>query len=105
MGDPPDPLVTDGDVIDAGEAISITPEKVIAFDAKKHRAETSRVLALLAVGVLGGLIVLQYAAMITLSLAGKADVAIKIADLFQSLLPVTSGLAISAYTYYFTRDR
>jgi hypothetical protein len=55
--------------------------------------------------VMGGLIVIQYAATIILSLYGQDAIALKLTELFQSLLPVTSGLTVSAYTYYFTRER
>ena len=71
---------------------------------KQLHAQTANKLAFWLLGILGGSIVLQYACVMTLVLY-KRDDAIKVLDdLFHAWLPVLSGLAGAAITYYFTRD-
>lgn len=86
-----------------GGDITGLDEPLGAFNREKHEAVTARRLSYLFVGVLAGYFVLHYAA--TFAAAMWLDPGAQ--DLFQDIynagLPVLSGLAGSAATYFFTR--
>jgi hypothetical protein len=71
---------------------------------EERKAETAKKLASWLVGILGGSIVVQYACVMTLVLTGRDYGAKVVEDLFHSWLPVVSGLAGAAVTYYFTKN-
>jgi hypothetical protein len=71
---------------------------------KQRHAQTASRLAGWLLGMLGGTVVLHYICIMILIVL-KRDESVKILeDFYHSWLPVLSGLAGSAATYYFTRD-
>ena len=72
---------------------------------KKTHADTAKTLSFWLLGILAGTVVLHYACVMTLVLLGKDYELPIIADVLHLWLPVLAGLAGSAATYYFTRDR
>lgn len=77
----------------------------IAFQEAQHKATTTRRLANWLIIILAGSIVLQYACTMWLELKGMHSSVESLDRIFNSLLPVVSGLAGSAITYYFTKDK
>jgi hypothetical protein len=72
---------------------------------KQRHAETASKLAAWLLGILGGTVALHYACIMILILCRRDDAIKVLEDLFHTLLPVLSGLAGAAATYYFTRQR
>jgi|SRR5882672_3321313 len=77
----------------------------IDFEPAKHRAETARKLAYFLVITLASSILVQYGSVLYLVHSGKAEALDNISKIFNSWLPVISGLVSGAATYYFTKDR
>lgn len=77
----------------------------IQFQEAKHKADTTRKLANWLIIILAGSIILQYACTMWLELSGRHDSVENLNRIFNSLLPVIAGLAGSAVTYYFTREK
>lgn len=72
---------------------------------KRGHAETAHKLAKYLLLILGGSVLVHYACIMVL-IFYKRDDGIKILEeFFHTWLPVLSGLAGSAVTYYFTRDQ
>jgi hypothetical protein len=74
---------------------------------KQRHAETANKLAVALLVILSGTILVHYACVMILiftGFAGPEDVARIVEDVFHSWLPVLSGLAGAAMTYYFTKD-
>jgi H+/Cl- antiporter ClcA len=74
-------------------------------DLKKQRAATTRTLAYLLVACLILSVVTHYGMVAWLLSTGKKDVVIELSTIFGIWLPVISGLAGSAVTYYFTQEK
>jgi hypothetical protein len=72
---------------------------------KKTHVETAKTLSFWLVGILAGTVLLHYGCVMTLVLLGKDYELPIIEDVLHAWLPVLAGLAGSAATYYFTRDR
>lgn len=89
------------ELIDAGKVEQI-PD--LRFRADKHRAETSRWLAFVIVGLLAFTVCAHYAIVVWLHLAGRPDSG-ALDRIFQVWLPIISGLSSAAVTYYFTKER
>lgn len=77
----------------------------VEFHEAEHRAHTARRLAYWLVIILGVSIVAHYFSTMILELNGKHEAAESLAKIFNSWLPVLSGLVGGATTYYFTRDK
>jgi hypothetical protein len=77
----------------------------LTFEPAKHRAQTARTLAYLLVITLASSIVLQYVSVLYLVCLGKPEALENVSKIFNSWLPVISGLVSGAATYYFTKDR
>jgi hypothetical protein len=77
----------------------------VEFHEAEHRAHTARRLAYWLVIILGVSIVAHYLSTMVLELNGKHEAAESLAKIFNSWLPVLSGLVGGASTYYFTRDK
>jgi hypothetical protein len=72
---------------------------------KKTHADTAKTLSFWLVGILAGTVLLHYVCVMILVLL-KRDYAVSvIEDILHVWLPVLAGLAGSAATYYFTRDK
>jgi len=99
----PAPSLLEEEPIDGG---AITD---LAFPTRlheaKHRADTTRRLSFGLIIALVSTIAIHYVAVMVLELNGKHDASESLNRVFNSWLPVISGLAGSAVTYYFTRDR
>jgi hypothetical protein len=71
----------------------------------QRHSQTARTLAFWLLILLGGTVILQYVCVMVLILRWRDDGVKYLEDFYHSWLPVLSGLAGSAVTYYFTRDR
>lgn len=91
-----------GEIIDGGHVGEL---EQVPFEAEKHRAETARRIAFFLVVALVGTWLIHYAACVFLLWRGHAEVAKGLSDDFKTWLPVISGLAGSAVTYYFTKEK
>ena len=75
------------------------------YAIQKQEADTTRRLAFLSVLMLGGYLLLHYIATIIIGIWGPDSLLTPLKDIFSAALPVLSGLAGSAATYFFTRNR
>ena len=71
----------------------------------KHKAITARWIAYLLIIMLGGSFVIHYGFMAWLASQNKTAAMEVVARTFGAWLPVISGLAASAVTYFVTKDR
>jgi len=85
-----------GDVTDLDEPYEF-------FNKEKHEATTARRLAYLFVGALAGFFVLHYTATFAAALWLEPQMQDVLQDIFHAGLPVLSGLAGAAATYFFIR--
>lgn len=74
-------------------------------DIQKQEADTTRRLAFISVLLLGGYIFFHYIAMIIIGILALDSLLTSLEDIFSAALPVLSGLAGSAATYFFTRNK
>ena len=72
---------------------------------ERHKATTTRWIAYLLVGMLGGSFVIHYVLMTMLAFSNKTAAMEVVERTFNTWLPVISGLAAAAVTYFFTRER
>ena len=87
-----------------GGDISLEPDPYDNL-IERHKATTTRWLAYLLIGMLGGSFIIHYGVMAWLAAQNKTD-AMKIVErTFSTWLPIISGLAAAAVTYFFTRER
>ena len=87
-----------------GGTISLEPDPSYNL-IEKHKATTTRWLAYLLIGMLGESFIIHYGAMVWLAAQNKTDVMKIVEQTFSIWLPVISGLAAAAATYFFTRER
>ena len=80
------------------------PPPPVADFVKRHRAETASRIAGWLLVILAGSLVLHYTSVTILILCKRDDALKVVEDIFHSWLPVLSGLAGAAATYYFTRE-
>lgn len=93
---------TTGEIIEGGHVGEL---ELVPFEAEKHRAETARSIALFLVSALVGTWLIHYGVSTALLWSGHADVAKTLSDDFKTWLPVISGLAGGAVTYYFAKEK
>jgi hypothetical protein len=74
-----------------------------SFNKAKHEANTARRLSYLFVGVLAGYIVLHYVVSFFAAMWLTVEAQETFQNIFNASLPVLSGLAGSAATYFFTK--
>ncbi len=91
-----------GEIIDGGH---IGELEQVPFEPEKHRAETARRIAFLLVAALVGTWLLHYGVSVALLSSGHADVVKGLSDDFKTWLPVISGLAGGAVTFYFAKEK
>ena len=72
---------------------------------ERHKATTTRWLAYLLISILGGSFVIHYGVMAWLAAQNKTAAMEVVERTFNTWLPVISGLAAAAATYFFTRER
>jgi hypothetical protein len=77
----------------------------LTFHKEKHRADTTRRLASWLVLVLGGSIAIHYVTVLLLEMWGYHNAVASLEKIFNSWLPVISGLVGAATTYYFTKEK
>lgn len=77
----------------------------IEFHEAQHRADTARRLAYWLVIILGASIVVHYLSTMMLEIYGKHDAVESLGKIFNTWLPVLSGLVGGATTFYFTREK
>lgn len=99
--------LADEQVIEGGEITGVGEDKneLRVDPLKKERAETTRKLAYVLVGILALSFVIHYAIMAILIFTNRASDVEALNTIFTTWLPVISGLASSAVTYYFTREK
>ncbi|MBL8077828.1 MAG: hypothetical protein JNM55_07695 [Anaerolineales bacterium] len=96
--------IYDGEVIEGGEISELdVPYKVDPL--KKQRAATTRSLAYILVGILALSVVLHYITIAWLLINEKKELTVELSTIFSTWLPVISGLAGSAVTYYFAQEK
>ncbi len=93
----------DAPVIEGG--LVTQADENLSFHKEKHRADTTRRLAFGLVIVLGGSIAIHYTAIVLLELYGFHNAVENLENIFNSWLPVISGLVGAATTYYFTKEK
>ena len=71
----------------------------------RHKATTARWLAYLLIGMLGGSFVLHYVVTVLFAFFNQTAAMEVVERTFNGWLPVISGLAGAAVTYFFTRER
>lgn len=71
---------------------------------EKHKATTTRWLAYLLISILGGSFIIHYGVMAWLAAQNKTAAMEVVERTFNTWLPVISGLAAAAATYFFTRE-
>jgi hypothetical protein len=108
---------TESEVLEAGHVSDVEKDqpieaglvseanKELPFHKEKHQADTARKLAFGLLIILGTTIIIHYAATLYLELKGQHDAVNSIEKIFNSWLPVISGLVGGAVTYYFTKDK
>jgi hypothetical protein len=96
-------MTEDAPPIEGG--LIIQAEKDLSFHKEKHHADTTRRLAYWLVIVLGGSIVIHYATVLVLEMYGYHKAVESLEKIFNSWLPVISGLVGAATTYYFTKGK
>ena len=72
---------------------------------KKYKATTTRWLAYLLIGILGGSFLIHYGVMTWLAAQNKTAAMEVVERTFSAWLPIISGLAGAGVTYFFTRER
>ena len=87
-----------------GGSISLEPDPSYNL-IEKHKATTTRWIAYLLIIILGGSFVIHYGVMAWLAAQNKTDAMKIVEQTFSAWLPVISGLAAAAVTYFFTRER
>ena len=87
-----------------GGTISLEPDPSYNL-IEKHKATTTRWLAYLLIGMLGESFIIHYGVMVWLAAQNKTDAMKIVEQTFSIWLPVISGLAAAAATYFFTRER
>jgi nitrate reductase NapE component len=100
--------VTDVDdeeeMIEGGEITGVNDTGYKVDPLKKHRAATARVLAYGLVAILALSVMAHYGIIVWLLVDEKTDAIDKLNGIYTTWLPVISGLAASAVTYFFTRE-
>lgn len=87
-----------------GGPISLEPDTSYN-PIERHKATTTRWLAYLLIGMLGGSFIIHYGVMVWLAAQNKTDAMKIVEQTFSMWLPVISGLAGAAVAYFFTRER
>lgn len=91
------------EIIEGGEIKELEPYKIDPL--KKQRAATTRALAYLLVAILFVSVVIHYGMVAWLLSIERKDVTAELSTIFSTWLPVISGLAGSAVTYYFAQEK
>jgi hypothetical protein len=76
----------------------------LPFHPARHKAETKRKLAFLLVWIMAISVGVHYGVCVFLHAYKLTDAAEAMSKVFNIWLPLISGLASSAVTYYFTKD-
>jgi len=90
------------EVVDAGSVnLAENPPR---FQESRHRAKTASSLAYILVCALIGTLLIHYIVVGALGHYGDKETVTTLTQVFDKWLPVISGLAGGAVTYYFTRE-
>jgi hypothetical protein len=96
------PQVTLDEEIEGGAVEAI---EEVSFRPEEHRAQTSRWLAFVIVGLLAFSVAAHYGMVAWLLMRGQTEAATALGRIFEVWLPIISGLTSAAVTYYFTKER
>lgn len=91
--------------IEGGSISEFEFDRRVEFHEAQHRADTARRLAYWLVIILGVSIVAHYFSTMMLEIYGKHDAVESLGKIFNTWLPVLSGLVGGATTFYFTREK
>lgn len=97
----PSEMKQEGDTIEGGDITGL--DEPLSFNQARHEANTARTLSYLLVAVLAGYFVLHYAATFAAAVWLEPEAQEIFQNIYNAGLPVLSGLAGSAATYFFTR--
>ena len=86
--------------IEGGDVTEVSPDYEVDY-----KAATTQKLAFILVAILAGSVVLHYGMVTWLLYNDKTAAIAELHNIFGTWLPVISGLAGSAVTYYFTQDK
>jgi len=95
----------DDSVIEGGEIHDIDPSKLKTDPIKKQKVLTARTLAYILICILTLSVVAHYGVTVWLLQSNKKEVVDITERIFNSWLPVISGFAGAAVTYFFTKER
>lgn len=95
--------VAEDEFIEGGDIKNLDETSVRYFNREKHEANTACRLAYLFVGTLAGFLVLHYTATLLAALWLEPEIQDFLQNIFHAGLPVLSGLAGAAATYFFIR--
>ena len=91
--------------IEGGDITELNNAPYKIDDLKKHQAVTTRSLAYILIVILALSVALHYGTVLWLLSNGKKDEVAELGSIFSTWLPVISGLAGSAVTYYFAQEK
>jgi hypothetical protein len=91
--------------VEGGEITNLGDENPVTFHKDKHRADTTRKLAFVLLGILAFFIFLHYICIIFLEFYDKHEAVERLGQTYNNWLPVLTTLAGSAVTYYFTTEK
>jgi len=91
--------------IEGGDITELNSAPYKIDDLKKQKAATTRALAYLLVIILFLSVVIHYGMVAWFLSNEKKDVTVELSTIFSTWLPVISGLAGSAVTYYFAQEK
>jgi hypothetical protein len=82
----------------------VQPIEDLPFAEQKHRAETARKMAFLLVWIMAGSVGVHFVGTAAFSAYDKTAAVEALGKIFNMWLPVISGLASGAATYYFAKE-
>jgi hypothetical protein len=105
MKEDPEANSENDEIIDGGQINEISTREYRVDPLKKHKAMTERALAIALLVILTVSVLGHYTMTAWLELQGKTGAVEAGNSIFTTWLPVISGLASSAVTFFFTREK
>jgi len=100
-----DDTINTEQLIEGGEITDVDNDEIKIDPLKKQKAETTKRLAILLVVILALSFGIHYAMISWLIIKGTTSSIDTLEKTFATWLPVISGLASSAVTYYFSKEK
>jgi hypothetical protein len=92
-------------IIEGGEIVGVGDSRIRIDPLKRERARTTRMLAYVLIAVLAFSLLIHYIVVFIMLLRGEGENVDILNQIYSNWLPVISGLASSAVTYYFTKEK